>query len=418
MTSASSSPDVTSRQVLLFSLAAAVMVANIYYSQPLLAVIGQAFGVSPTHAGYLVTLTQLGDGLGVLLIVPLGDGLGVLLIVPLGDGVDRRKLTSIMLAGCVIALAAATLSPSFLIFAVVQLLIGTTASATMVVIPYVASHSSGAQRGRRVGQVITGLLLGILLARTVSGFVSDLIGWRWMYALAAFAVASLWVMLRRTMVANPQVGTLVYSNLMRSLMVLFRAEPELRRRSIYAMLGMGSFSTLWTGLTLLLTSAPYHYSPSTIGLFGVIGAAGALSAGIAGRLGDRGLANTTTCILAVALITSWGLVAAGGTSLPLLITGILVLDVAVMGLQVTHQSILYRLAPDSQSRITSIFVTAGFIGMSMGSALGSFAFAHAGWMGLCIVGTIMPIILLTHWVVTGILAPGFRPAFNRSDQLE
>ncbi|MGO4569593.1 MFS transporter [Rhizobium sp. 2YAF20] len=193
----STTSDVTSRQVLLFSFAAAVMVANIYYSQPLLAVIGQTFGVSPTHAGYLVTLTQLGYGLGVLFIVPLGDGM------------DRRKLASFMLAGYMAALAAAALSPAFLIFAAVQIFIGITASATVVVIPYVASHSPEAQRGRRVGQVTTGLLLAILLARTVSGVVSDLIGWRWMYVLAAFAVAGLWVMLRRTMIANTPTNTLV-----------------------------------------------------------------------------------------------------------------------------------------------------------------------------------------------------------------
>jgi predicted MFS family arabinose efflux permease len=379
--------ELSSPQVFLFALAAAVMVANIYYSQPLLAVIGHAFGVKPTQAGFLVTLTQLGYGLGVLLIVPLGDRL------------DRRRLASTMLAGCVAALAVTAVSPSFAVFAAVQLFVGMTASATMVVIPYVASHSAEAVRGQRVGTVITGLLLGILLARTVSGFVSDLFGWRWMYALAAILVATLWVVLRRTMQTEETKSGLPYRALMRSLVTLLKNEPELRRRSFYCLLGMGSFSALWTGLTLLLTAEPYNYTPATIGLFGLIGATGAISASFAGRLADRGLVSVMTGAMAIMLALSWVLLAAGKSSLAFLIAGILVLDVVAMGLQVVHQSVLYKLNSESQSRITSIFVTSGFIGMSLGSASVSYAFSEFGWLGVCIVGGSMPAVMVLDWLV-------------------
>jgi predicted MFS family arabinose efflux permease len=387
--SISAAHTLTARQVYMFAIAAAVMVANIYYSQPLLAVIGDDLGVDVTHAGYLVTLTQLGYGLGVLLLVPLGDYM------------DRRKLASWMLAGCIAALALASVSPSFPAFAAIQLLVGITSSATMVVIPYVASHSPPDQRGKRVGQVITGLLLGILLARTVSGLVSDFVGWRWMYALAALAAFMLLLTLKRTMISEPSQQRLKYGTLMGSLMALLAEYPQLRHRSFYAMLGMGSFSALWTGLTLLLTAPPYSFTPSTIGLFGLIGAAGALSASFAGKLSDRGRTSLMTGMLAVLLIVAWALLFRGGGSIGYLIIGILVLDVAAMGLQVTHQSIIYKLAPEAQSRITSIFVTAGFIGMSAGSALGSWSFSQAGWTGVCAVGLAMNIVLLLHFLLTG-----------------
>ncbi|MBO0144642.1 MFS transporter [Agrobacterium sp. Ap1] len=382
-----SAQAVTTRQVYLFAFAAAVMVANIYYSQPLLAVIAQSFGVDPAHAGYLVTLTQLGYGLGVLFIVPLGDGM------------DRRKLASFMLAGCVVMLIATALSPTFLFFAAAQLLMGATACATMVLIPYVASGSPEDVRGQRVGLVITGVLLGILLARTVSGVVAEFVGWRWMYVFAAVAVSIFWFILRQTMVADGKHKPLDYLGLLKSVASMIRDEPEVRRRSVYCMLGMGSFSALWTGLTLHLTSDPFNYSPATVGLFGLVGAAGALSASYAGRLADRGWTSALTGGLAVMLAASWLLMAIGGHYVPVLIAGILVLDVAAMGLQVVHQSVLYKLNTTAQSRITSIFVTAAFIGMSIGSGLGSLAFSYAGWLGLCVVGGAMPALLVLHWAV-------------------
>jgi predicted MFS family arabinose efflux permease len=333
MRSPPSPSGVTSRQVFLFAFAAAIMVANLYGSQPLLADIGASFGLRGAQAGYLVTMTQLGYGLGVLLIVPLGDVM------------DRRRLASRMLAGCLISLLMVVISPTFLVLTIASLAVGMTSSATMVVIPYVASRSSEAERGRRIGQVVGGLLLGILLARTVSGFVGDHLGWRAMYVIAALAVLMIGFALRRVMVPDPDPGTFSYVGVLRSLLTLWRAQPELRVRSLYAMSGLSGFSALWTGLTFLLTAPPYNYSPSTVGLFGLIGAAGALSASFAGRLGDRGHATAVSGVLAAILVLSWALLEAGRTSMMALIAGIFLLDVAVQGLQVTHQAVIYRLDP-------------------------------------------------------------------------
>lgn len=376
----------TPGRMTLFATAVGAMVANLYYAQPLLAEIGLSFGYQATQAGLLVTLTQLGYGLGVLLIVPLGDGM------------DRRKLVSIMLTICVVSLLAAAASTNFTMLAVASLVFGITSSATMVVIPYVASHASEAERGRRTGQVMTGLLLGILLARTVSGFVSAWGGWRAIYVLAALVVAILGVALRGTMQPDPLRPKVQYGQLLRSLLGLLLAEPELRRRSLYALLGLGGFSTMWTGLTFLLTAPPYHYSTETVGLFGLLGAAGALSANLAGRLGDRGLAQIMTGAFSMLLLVSWSLLAIATDAMVWLIIGIFMADVAAQGLQVTHQSVLYRLAPETRSRITAIFVTSGFVGMSLGTALASLCYTHLGWLGVCLIGATFSAVLVLHWL--------------------
>jgi predicted MFS family arabinose efflux permease len=368
--------------MILFATATGALVADIYYAQPLLADIASGFGIQPEQAGMVVTLAQLGYALGVLLIVPLGDG------------IDRRRLTSTMLTICVAGLLAASLSINFAMLAIASLIVGVFSSATMVLVPYVASHADNAERGKRTGQVMTGLLLGILLARTVSGFVAEWANWRVIYALAAVAVAILAVALRQAMVADPPRPRINYRHLLGSLVMLVRAQPELRRRAFYSFLGLGSFSVLWTGLTYLLAAPPYNYSTATIGLFGLLGAAGAASASIAGRLGDRGLAPTMTGLFAFLLLGAWGALALTARSMAWLIVGIFVLDVAGQGLQVTHQSVLYSIDADVRSRITAVFITSGFIGMSLGSLLAGIMYDARGWQGVCLIGAALPAIFI------------------------
>ncbi|MFU2317105.1 MFS transporter [Rahnella sp. PCH160] len=381
--------QLTARQTVLFAIAAAFMVANIYYSQPLLAVIGSQFNIPSSDTALLVTLTQLGYGLGVLLLVPLGDV------------IDRRRLASTMISLCIIALLLTATSQHFWFFASVQLLLGLAASATMVLIPYVANHTPAYKRGQRVGQMITGMLLGILLARTVSGLVADALGWRWMYVIAVIIATMVLILIRKLMVPSAVTGKISYPELLKSMVSLLREYEALRTRAFYCMMGMGSFSILWTGLTLFLSGEPYHFQPSTIGLFGLIGAAGAMSAGIAGRISDKGYASALTIALAVLLVLSWGIMAEAKASLLLLTAGILLLDVAAMGLQVVHQSVIYKLRPEAQSRITSIFVTSGFIGMALGSALSSLGFRYWQWTGICLFGAALPVIMLIHVTIQG-----------------
>ncbi len=192
-------------------------------------------------------------------------------------------------------------------------------------------------------------------------------------------------------------GRLMYGRLLLSLLDLIRAEPELRRRSAYFALGFGSFSVLWTGLTFLLSGPPYHYSEATIGLFGLIGAAGAVAANVAGRLADSGHAERVTGAVAVVLLLSWGALAFGGESIRAVVAGVFALDVGAQGLHITNQSVIYRLNPQARARITAVYMTTAFIGASAGSALASFSFQVAGWRGLCLTGALLPAILLLMW---------------------
>lgn len=374
-------------RVLLFAATAGIMVANLYYVQPLLAAVAASFNQDVAHTGFLVTATQLGYAIGLLLVVPLGDVL------------DRRQLLSVMLGINVAGLLATAASPGFGAFAAASLLVGITSSAAMVVVPYVASHAPEATRGRHIGQVMTGLLLGILLARTVSGFVAAGVGWRAMYLLAAVSVTSLLFALRAAMPIEGKRGRLVYARLIGSVLQLARAEPELRLRSVYTLLGMGSFSMMWTGLTFLLSAPPYGYGEARIGLFGLIGAAGAVAANLAGRWSDKGHANRLTGGFALVVLLSWILMGVGAGWLAAVIAGVFLLDVGSQGLQVTHQSVIYRLAPQARSRVTAVYMTSAFIGASCGSALASVGFSAAGWSGVCVIGGLLPLGLLITWAL-------------------
>lgn len=365
------------------------MVANLYYVQPLLAAVAASFNYDVTHAGYLVTATQLGYAIGLLLVVPLGDVL------------DRRRMLSVMLGINVAGLIATAFSTAFTGFAAASLLVGCTSSAAMVVVPYVAFHAPEATRGRHIGQVMTGLLLGILLARTVSGLIAAWVGWRAMYLLAAITVTALLFALRAAMPREGARGSLSYGRLIRSVLSIAWAEPELRVRSLYTLLGMGSFSMLWTGLTFLLSAQPYQYGEAKIGLFGLIGAAGAVAANMAGRLSDKGHANRLTGGFAFVVLLSWIILGAFQTSLVAIIAGVFLLDVGSQGLQVTHQSVIYRLAPQARSRVTAVYMTSAFIGASSGSALASAGFSAAGWRGVCVIGGAMPAALLLIWALRG-----------------
>ena len=376
----------SSTRILLFALSAGVLVASLYYLQPLTSMLAASFGVSVPQAGYLVTATQIGYVLGIVFLVPLSDVL------------NRRQLLTWMLIAKIGALLLAATSQNIIVFAIASVLMGITASALMVVTAMVASYAPDHSRGRMVGTVMTGLLLGILLARTVSGTVSQISGgWRSVYVLAAIVVAALLVMLRRILPNEAPRGKLQYGKLMASLADIIRQEPLLRQRALFSGLGLGTFSVFWTGLTFLLSGAPYHYSEMQIGLFGLAGATGAFAANTAGRMADRGYARQATWLLAVASIAGWALIGFGAHSLVLLLIGIVLLDMGVMGLQVTHQSIIYKLAPHARARVTTVFIAGGFIGASAGSALASASFAAGGWPALCMVGGAMPLLLLLVW---------------------
>jgi predicted MFS family arabinose efflux permease len=237
-----------------------------------------------------------------------------------------------------------------------------------------------------VGTVMTGLLLGILLARTAAGFVAAAGGWRAIYVVAAVVVAVQAGVLWRVLPMSRQPSRLSYPRLLGSVLAVARRYPVLRRRSLVGGLGFGGFSVLWTSVALLLAAAPYRYGSATIGLFGLVGAAGALAAVFAGRLADRGHQRLVTRLTGALLAVSWLPMWLGRTSVVALVVGIVVLDFAVQGLHVTNQSQIYRLDADARSRVNSAYMTTYFVGGAVGSALSAVAYDAHGWAGVCVVG--------------------------------
>jgi predicted MFS family arabinose efflux permease len=388
--------------VALFSVAVGVSVANLYYLQPLLPLLRRDYHVAPGLAALATTATQLGYVLGLALILPLADLL------------ERRRLVVAMTLSCAAALALAASAPVFALLLVGLLLVGVTAVVAQILVPFAAALSPARERGRVVGTVMSGLLLGILLARTVAGFVAAASSWRVLLDVAAGAMAATALALRaRLPVARPATS-LPYGRLLASLVELVRTEPVLRRRALFGALGMGCFSTLWTSVAFLLAGAPYHYSVDRIGLFGLVGAAGALMANLAGRLADRGQAPRLTVFAAGCLAASFLLIYLGSHSLVPLVAGIVVLDVGAQGMQITNQSEIYRLRADAGARVNSVYMVSYFVGGTAASALSGLLYARAGWAGVSALGGSLGTAALALGLVSLRRPPGRRTGSGRS----
>ncbi|KWD04856.1 transporter [Burkholderia ubonensis] len=379
----------TRGMTLLFACACGIVIGNIYYAQPLLAAIAHSFGRTPAELGFLVTLTQLGYAASLLLIVPLGDAL------------NRHTLIVRLLVLNVVALAAVACNTNFHAFIAANVALGFVTCSTQLLVPFAASLADARTRGRAVGTVMSGLLLGILLARVAAGAIADWLGWRAVYAIAALMVLGLTGVLAVKLPKDrrdARLGLVDYAALMKSLAALVRAQPLIALRSAYGALVFACFSLLWTGLTFLLSQPPYGYTEGRIGLFGVVGAVGALAATSAGRLVDRGHGNAATGLFAAAVLASFALIAAGAHSLAALIAGILLLDVGVQGMHISNQSVIYALAGDARSRVTTIYLTSYFIGGALGSFAASVAFGADGWRGVCAAGAVLAGALIALWL--------------------
>jgi predicted MFS family arabinose efflux permease len=377
------------RMIALFAAAAGVAVANIYYAQPLLASIAKAFGTSSHTASLVVTLGQLGYTAGLALLVPLGDV------------ARRRRLVVGLLAVTAIALAVSAAAPSFAVFAVAVAVLSTTAVAGPVLLPYAATLAAPEQRGRVTGSVMSGVLLGVLLSRVAGGLIAQAAGWRTVYALAAALTLTLAGTLQLVLPELPAAGRLSYPLLLRSIGTLVRDEPVLRLRAVFGFLGFGAFTILWTSISFLLASPPYSFSEAIIGLFGLAGAAGAVAAQATGKLSDRGTARLATGVALAAILAGWLLLGSDdGHLLATLIPGIAVLDLGVQGAHVTNLAVIYRLRPDSRSRLTTAYMISVFIGGVAGSAVSGAAYAAGGWPAVTVAGAAFTVAALAVWAVS------------------
>jgi predicted MFS family arabinose efflux permease len=381
---ATDSRPLTRGLILTLAAATGISAANLYYAQPLLHTIAQRFGASVGQAGLVVTASQIGYAAGLAFLVPAGDLF------------DRKLLVPRLLFGAAALLAVAAAAPTLFVLVAVMGLVGTCVVVAQILVPLVAELATDGQRGRAVGSVMTGLLLGILLARTVSGIVAGLAGWRTVFVLAAVATAALAVVLRTQLPHERPRPHLPYREIMRTTLGLGRDEPELRRSAVLGALVFASFSVFWTTIAFLLSARPFGYGDSAIGLLGLAGAAGALCATVAGRLADRGLTRIGRIGAAASIAGAFGLLWLGRTSIVVIVIGVLVLDIGVQGVQVLNQSTVYELVPGARSRINGVYMTTYFIGGALGSAGGAFAFDHGGWRAVCVLGAALGLAAVTQ----------------------
>ena len=378
MTSNSNTPTTTpTRAPLSFlGLACAVGVSTIYYNQPLLLEMGHTFGVTAGHVGYVAVATQVGYSLGMLLFVPLGDV------------VERRSLMMRMYGAVAIALLLVASAPTLLWLIAGSALMGMLASVTHVALPIAPDLAQPGQRGRAIGIVMTGLLLGILLARTFAGWVSRIHGWRYVFVVAAVMNAAFVPLLWRVMPKLPPKQRLGYGQAMRSLWTLWRTQPLLRESCVLGGLVFASFSCFWTTLAFMLDSH-YGLGAGVAGTFGLVGAAGALVAPFAGRLADkrgsRWVAAVGLGLLAVSYLVLWGEERARVSillHLAVLVIGVVVLDMGAQMVQVANQTRIFGLVPAARSRLNTVYMTVYFSGAAVGSALATKAWVHWGWNGV------------------------------------
>lgn len=367
---------------LLLATATGLAVASIYYVQPLLGLLSEQFGVGSATIGLLPTLTQLGYGAAILLLSPLGDRF------------DRRRIIVVKAGTLVAALALAALAPGFAALCVASVAIGLTATLAQDLVPAAATLAPEAQRGKRVGQVMTGLLLGILLSRVAAGSLAALAGWRAVYASAAVAVALLIPLLWRGLprfVPATQAG---YGALLASMAGLWRRHAALRRAALAQGLLSVAFSAFWSTLALVLAGPDFGQGSAVAGAFGLAGAAGALAAPLAGGIADRRGPQAVIRVAALLVFLSFAVQALAPASLWLLVAVAVLFDLGVQAALVSHQSVVYSLDPASRSRLNAVLVSAMFIGMASGAALGSGLLAAFGWRAVPVLGAVAALAAL------------------------
>lgn len=362
----------TGATTLLLAAAAGVVVANIYYNQPLLGLMTRGFAGSAA-VGFVPTATQVGYALGIVTLVPLGDC------------IERRRLIVGQTLVLVVALTLVALAPSVAVLLVASLCVGVASTVPQQLLPMAADLAAPAKRGAVLGSVMGGLLCGIVLARTVSGFIGEMFGWRMVYGLAIALALATAAALAASLPSRPPATRLRYGTLLASALALVREEPALRAAAATQTCLFASFSVFWTVLALRLEQPPYRLGADAAGLFGIAGAMGVLAAPLAGRVADRLGARVGIWIGIGANLASW-LVLAAFTSIPVLVCGVMLLDLGVQGAMIGHQTIVFSLRPEARNRVNAIFVGAIFIGGALGSAAAMVAWRHGGWLPVCGLG--------------------------------
>lgn len=381
--------------VALFAGASGMSVANVYLAQPLLDGLAKDFGVPHAAIGWVMTATQAGSLLALLLLVPLGDQH------------DRRRLVRLQIVALVLALCSvATAHATWRLMAGMLAvgLMGTT--LTQGLIAYAASAAAPFERGRVVGAAQGGVVVGLLLARAWAGAVADLVGWRGVYGASAILMLLLAALIWKRLPAQPvPTSRMPYPRLVASGLVLLWHDRTLRWRGLLAMLMFAVLAIFWTALVLPLSAPPFSMSHAAIGALGILGAAGALVAGLAGRWADRGWAQRTSAGALVLMLAAWVPISLMSDSLGWLMVGIVLLDVGGQALHVTSQALIFRGSPQAHSRLVGSYMLFYAIGSGGGALASTAVFAHAGWRGVCVLGAGVSLAALAVWLASVLRAP-------------
>lgn len=372
--------------VWIMALACGLGAANLYYVQPLLALIAHDFTVSDSSVGFIATLSQMGYALGLLFIVPLGDS------------ISRRALILGSLIAATISLGAIALAPSIAFLAAAILIMGIATVVPQIIVPFAANLARPQTRGRVVGTIMSGLLIGVLLARTVSGFVAAHWGWRAIYWVGVALMLLLLILLYVFLPREAPRGRMSYTRLLRSLWNLAMHEPVLREVSLFGAFTFGTFQLFWVTATFFLSSV-YHFHSDIIGLFGLVGVVGALTASLVGKYADKGSPRAITGLMMGAVLLSYVLFWLTGQWIWGIILGVILLDMGSQGTHISNQARIYALPAEMHSRLNTVYMFTYFIGGTLGSALGTVAWSIARWPGVCVLGGLLMLLALGAYLL-------------------
>ena len=376
---------VSSVTVWFMAASTGIIVANMYYIQPLLADVARAFGLTVVKIGFVATLAQIGTSVGMLLFVPLGDTK------------ERRSLITILLVTATLALTAIATSQNAPWLAIACFVLGMTGSSVHVFVPFAAHLAPPEQRGRVVGSVFSGILLGILLARTFSGSVGAHLGWRAVYGIAAGLMLCIAILVQFLLPHSRPTLKLSYLELLKSTGELVRRFPALRESAFFGALLFACFTAFWTTLVFFLETPPYHYGAEAAGLFGLVGAAGAAAAPIVGRITDKRGPRVTIGASLLSVLAAYVVMGIAGTTLAGLIVGVLLMDMGVQAGHVANQARIYSLEPEARSRLNMFYMVSYFAGGAAGTFLGAYAWRLRGWTGVCAFCLAVMLIALTKF---------------------
>ena len=380
------SQGLSSWLVFLMAFAIGVTIASNYYAQPLLHSITHDLNIAVEHAGSIIMAAQFSYAIGLLFITPLGDKF------------ERKHLIIILMVLSTCGLIVSALSKNLWMLIIGTSMTGLFSTVAQVLIPFAATLSKPEHRGKIIGTLMSGMLLGILLGRTFAGAISTIADWHYVYWIATSIMGIVTLLLWISLPTYRNTININYFQLLWSIGSLYKQEPILRIRSLLAVISFALFSLLWTPLAFLLSNDPYHYSDFIIGLFGIAGAAGALGSPIVGKLSDKGKGWLATTIGLGLLLLSWLPLSLAQYSIIALILGVVILDFSVQVTHVSNMSAIYQIRPEARSRMNTGYMVCYFIGGMLGSVGSTYLFSHYGWIAIVVSGTILGLMGIICWL--------------------